>query len=168
MKSNEHDNIYYINWQVGTSEIKWFSFQKSTKRMPTIQTCFWMLQMTEHIKKWSKMVSEGRHKIVQKSSKIHPGTFQGSFECMCVPLDHQNGAKIFPRTSKVSQNGDPRTLKGDKHQQYPMTNPATKNYILNSAPLISILEILQILLILSVCKSAVNWLPEGPAAGAKP
>ena len=114
------------------------------------------------------MVYNGGPKIHQKSSKIHPGTFQGSFDCICVPLDHQNGAKMVPRTSKVSQNGDPRTLKGDKNQQYPMTNLAQKNYILNSAPLISILEILEILLILSLCKSAVNWLPEGPAAGAKP
>ena len=72
------------------------------------------------------MVSEGGPKIHQKSSKIHPGTFQGSFERICVPLDHQNGAKMAPRTSKVSQNGDPRTLKGKENQQYPMTNPATK------------------------------------------
>ena len=68
----------------------------------------------------------------------------------------------------MSRNINPRTLKGDKNQQYLMTNPATKNYMLNNAPLISILEILEILLILSLCKSAVNWLPEGPAAGAKP
>ena len=72
------------------------------------------------------MVSEGRPKILQKPSKIHPGTFQSCFECMCVPLDHQNGAKMVPRTSKVSQNGDPRTLKGKENQQYPMTNPAIK------------------------------------------
>ena len=94
--------------------------------MPTIQTYFLTIQMTENIKKWSKMVSEGGPKIHQKSSKIHPGTFQGSFECICVPLGHQNGAKMAPRTSKVSQNGDPRTLKGNKNQQHPMTNPATK------------------------------------------
>ena len=114
------------------------------------------------------MVSEGRPKIHQKSSQIHPGTFQGSFECICVPLGHQNGAKMVPRASKVSQNGNPRTLKEDKNQQYLVTNPATKKYILNSPPLISILEIFEILLILSLCKSAVNWLPERPAAGAKP
>ena len=114
------------------------------------------------------MVSEGHPKIHQKSSKIHPGTFQGSFECICVPLGHQNGAKMVPRASKVSQNGNPRTLKENKNQQYLVTNPATKKYILNNAPLISILEIFEILLILSLCKSAVNWLPERPAAGAKP
>ena len=73
------------------------------------------------------MVSQGGPRIHQKSSKIHPGTFQGSFECICVPLDHQNGAQMAPRTSKVSQNGNPRTLKGNKNQQYLMTNPATKN-----------------------------------------
>ena len=61
--------------------------------MPTIQTCFLTIQMTESIKKWSKMVSEGRPKILQKSSKVHPGTLQRCFECMCVPLEHQNGAK---------------------------------------------------------------------------
>ena len=110
------------------------------------------------------MVSEGGPKIHQKSSKIHPGTFQGSFECICVPLGHQNGAKMAPGTSKVSQNGNPRALKGDKNQQYLMTNPATKK----NAPLISILGMLEILQIRSLCKSAVNWLPEGPAAGAKP
>ena len=72
------------------------------------------------------MVSEGGPKIHQKSPKIHPGTFQVSFECICVPLDHQNGGKMVPRTSKVSQNGDPRTLKGHKNQQHPMANPGTK------------------------------------------
>ena len=94
--------------------------------MPAIQTCFLTIQMTENIKKLSKMVSEGRLKILQKSSKVHPGTLQRSFECMCVPLDHQNGAKMAPRTSKVSQNGDPRTVKGNDNQQYPMKNAATK------------------------------------------
>ena len=40
-----------------------------------------------------------------------------------------------------------------------MTNCVTKKgHISNSAPLISILEILQILLILPVCKSAGHWL----------
>ena len=73
-----------------------------------------MIQMTENDKKWSKMVSEGGPNIPQKSSKIHPGTFQGSFERIRVPLDHQSGAKLIPRTSKLSQNGDPRTLKGTK------------------------------------------------------
>ena len=49
-----------------------------------------------------------------------------------------------------------------------MTNNVTKKSISNSAPSISTMEILQILQILSVYKSAVNELPEGPAAGAKP
>ena len=34
--------------------------------------------------------------------------------------------------------------------------------------MLSILQIFEILLILLICKSAVNWLPEGPAAGAEP
>ena len=48
-----------------------------------------------------------------------------------------------------------------------MTNDVKKN-ISNNAPSISTMEILQILQTLSVYKSAVNELPEGPAAGAKP
>ena len=48
-----------------------------------------------------------------------------------------------------------------------MANYVTKN-VSNSAPSISVLEILQMLLILAAFKSAVNWLPEGPAAAAKP
>ena len=111
MKSNENQSIYNINWQVGTSEISRFSIQKSIKIMSTIQPCFLTLQITENIKKWSKLVSKGGPEIHQKSSKILPGTFQGSLECICVPLDHQNGAKMVPRTSKLS---DSRTLKGDK------------------------------------------------------
>ena len=46
-----------------------------------------------------------------------------------------------------------------------MTNPATKNDILNSAPLISILEILQILLILSVCMQISSQLVPKGAGG---
>ena len=108
------------------------------------------------------MVSNCGPKIHQKSLKIHPETFWGSFECICVPLDHQNGAKMVPRNSKLSQNGDPRTLKEDKK------STISNDKSCNSASFIAILEILPILLIFSDCKSAVNWLPEGPAAGAKP
>ena len=80
--------------------------------MPTIQTYMWMLQIAEIIKKLLEMVSKGGPKIHQKSLKSHPGTFQGSFECICVPLDHKNNAKMIRRTSKSNQNGDPRTVKG--------------------------------------------------------
>ena len=145
-----------------------FLSKKQIKITSAIQTWFLVLRMTESIKKLSKMVSKGVPKMSQKSSKIHPGTFQGSFERICVPLDHQNGAKMVPRTSKLSQNGHPRALKGDKMNNIQWQIVLQKMYISNSAPLVSILKILQILLILAVSKSTVNWLPGGPAAGAKP
>ena len=152
MKSNEHISIYRINWEVGTSEISICSSQKSTIIMPAIQTCFLTLKITENIKKWSKMVSKGKPKVHRKSLKIHPGTFQGLSDCICDPLDSKMVTKWCPRTSKWSQNGHLRTLKANENQQTPTTNYATKRYILTSAALISILEIFQILRILSVCK----------------
>ena len=157
--------VLLLSWDTRNQQM---FHSKSIKNHACNSNMFLMPQMTGNIKKWSKMVSNGGPKIHQKSSKIHPGTFQGSFECICVPLDHQNGAKMVPRTSKVSQNGDPKTLTGNKINNIQKQILPPKNYILNNAPLISILEMLQILRILSVCKSAVNWLPKGPAAGAKP
>ena len=105
--------------------------------MPTIQTYILMLQIAEIIKKLLEMVSKGGPKIHQKSLKSHPGTFQGSFECICVPLDHKNGAKMILRTSKSNQNGDPRTVKGNIKST--ISNDKSchkKNYVLNSVPLI--------------------------------
>ena len=129
-KSNENISIYHIKWEVGTSEISIISTQKSTIIMPAIQTCFLTLQITENIKKWSKMVSKGTPKIHQKSLKIYPGTFQGPSQCICDPLDCKMVPKWCPRTFKWSQNGHPRTLKVNENQQAPTTNYVTKKCIL--------------------------------------
>ena len=96
---------------------------------------------------YQKVIHNCVRRETQNPSKIHPGTFQSSFECTCVPLDHQHCAKMVPRTSKVSQNGDARTLKEDENQQCPITSAAAKK--IHSKQ----------------CSLNFN---EGPAAGAKP
>ena len=151
MKSNENIYIYHTNWKVGTSEISKFSIQQSIKVMPTIQTYFLTIQMTENIKKWSKMVSEGGtqnpSKIIQNPSWDLPGFLW---------------VHLCPTWSPKWCQNNPKDLQSEP--KWWSKDP--KKYILNSVPLISILK--EILLILSLCKSAVNWLPEGPAAGEKP
>ena len=79
--------------------------------MPAIQTWFVTLQMTQNIKKLSKIVSKGGPKNHQKSLKIHPGTFQGPYECIRDPLDCKKVPKWCPRTSKMTKNGHLETLK---------------------------------------------------------
>ena len=72
------------------------------------------LIFTHRIDLWKQQDFLSILKKHQKSFKIHPRTFQGSFERICVLFDHQNGAKRVPRASKLSQNGHPRAQKGDK------------------------------------------------------
>ena len=58
------------------------------------------------------------------------------------------------------------TFEGLGHQNSPeFAFNNQENMQLLKFPMIAILQIFQIHL---VCKSTVNWLPEGPAAGAKP
>ena len=76
--------------------------------MHAIQTCCLMLQMTENMEKWSKIVSEGGPKIHQKSWKVNTGTFQGSSECIFTRLDHQNGSQGPPNDRKLS-SGDSKS-----------------------------------------------------------
>ena len=138
--------------------------------MPAIQTCFLMLQKTEHIKKWPKMVSNGVPQIDQRSLKIHPGTFQGPSVCICDSLDCKMVLKWCPRTSRWTQNGHLVTLKGAKNQQNAIIHHVTNRFIycMFIHWFQSWKPVLLFLPILSVCKSADHWLPEGPAAGAKP
>ena len=96
--------------------------------MPPIQTCFLALQITENIKKLSKMVSKGIPKIHQQSIKIHPRTFQGPSQCICDPLGGKMVPKWCPRTSKWKQNGHPRTLKVHENQRAPTSKYVTKRY----------------------------------------
>ena len=120
--------------------------------MPAHQTYFLMPQITENIKKWSKLVSKGRPNIHQKSLKIHLGTFQGPSVCIGDPLDCKIVPKWCPRTSKWIQNGHLGTLKGVKNQHNPIIKHiANWLYTLRCYPLISILEI-------------SSWIPANPCS----
>ena len=82
--------------------------------MPAIQTCFLTPKITENIKKWPKMVSNGGPKIHQKSWKIHSGPLQGPPECICAQLDHQNGLQGPPHGSKMVSWGPKKDIKFTK------------------------------------------------------
>ena len=65
----------------------------------------------------------------QKSSKIHPGTFQGPSVCICDPLDCKMVPKLCPETSQRTQNGHLGTLKGCKNQQNQIITSITNRFI---------------------------------------
>ena len=79
--------------------------------MPAIQPCFLTPQITENIKKWPKIVSNGGPKIHQKSLKIYSGTLQGPPECICAQLDHQNGRQGPPHGPKMVSWGPKKDIK---------------------------------------------------------
>ena len=128
---------------------------------------------TSNHRKYQKVIQTGvqrEPKIHQKSLKIHSGTFQGPSQCICDPIDCKMIPKWYPKTSKWSQNCHLGNLRGLKNQHDPILE-----YIANRFEFFVCIHwfqswksVFQSLPILAVCKSAVNWLPEGPAAGAKP
>ena len=102
---------------VGTSEISISSTQTSKMIMPAIQRRFVTLQITEHAKQLSKMLSEAGPNNHQKLFKIHPGSFQDPSECICARFHHQHGIEIVPMTSKWTQHCYSRAMKGDENRQ---------------------------------------------------
>ena len=107
---------YYLLYfrEVGTPKISTVSIQNSSKIVPAIQSCFLTPQITENIKKWPKMVSNGGPNIHQKSSKVHPGTLWGLPECIGAPLDHQNGLQRPPNGPKMVPWGSQKDRKINK------------------------------------------------------
>ena len=63
-----------------------------------------LLDTSNHRKyrKVIQMVSNGGRKIDLKSIKIQPGTIQDLPECICAPLDHQNGAKVVSKDFQIN------------------------------------------------------------------
>ena len=84
------------------------------------------------------MVSNGGPKIHQKSSKMHPGTLRGLPECICAPLDHQNGLQRPPNGPKMVP-GDPKKTEKLTKSNNQMYNKHI--YIFDFYQLISILQI---------------------------
>ena len=168
MKSNENLSIYNIFERLGHHETTNFPIKNHQKSCLQFKHTFWRSKWQKISKSDPKWCPKGH----PKSIKNHPKSILGPSR---VPLNASVSHLITKMVPKWSQ-GPPKWAKMVIHgpwKDIKITNILwqilpPKNYILSSAPSISILEILEILLILSLCKSAVNWLPEGPAAGAKP
>ena len=90
--------------------------------MPAIQTWFVTLQMTQNIKKWSKMVSKGGPQNHQKSKIIKNPSWDlpGSIWVHPWPTWLQKGTQMVPKDLQNDQklsSGDPKmTLKNNKIQ----------------------------------------------------
>ena len=77
-----------------------FPIKNHEKNMPAIQTCFMMLQMTEHNKNLSKIVSRGDPKSI-KTRRINPGTF---LVPLCASVTHLI-AKCWRNVAQGPPNG---------------------------------------------------------------
>ena len=159
VKSNENTTIYYTFDRLGHQKSADFPLKNHQKSCLQSKHVFWCLTWQEISKSDPKWFPEAPQ-MHQKSMKIQPGTFQGPSLCICDPL----GCKMVPT---VCPNDHLETLKGVKK--------SITQHITNRFPFFIFINWFQswkqfflFLLILSVCKSAVNWSPEGPAAGAKP
>ena len=149
-------------WEVGTSEFIKISIEKSSKNVTAIQMWFWTVQIRENMKKWCRRVSNGRP---QNPWKITKNQFWSRLSGPLHPMITKIMKKLCPKTQNawkmVSQD-----LQKSINLWSKMNEICLKRIMqLLNFPMISILQIFQIRL---VCKSTVNWLPEGPAARAKP
>ena len=78
--------------------------------------------------KYQKVIQNGLQRGTQKSSKIieNPSRVH-----LCASVTHLIAKMVnkwCPRTSKWSQNGHPKTLKGNENQQNPRSYYVTKQF----------------------------------------
>ena len=112
-------------------------------------------------------------KVMQKSLQLetqNPSTIiENQFWSRLSGPLHPMITKIMKKLCLKTQNAwkmVSQDLEKTKNMWSKMNEICLKRIMqLLNCPMISILQIFQIHL---VCKSTVNWLPEGPAAGAKP
>ena len=148
--------------EVGTSEFMRISIEKSSKNVTVIQMWFRTVQITENMKKWCRRVSNGRPKIHQKSQKNQFWSrLSGPLHPMITKIVKKWCTKPQNAWNMVSQDLEKSINLWSKMNEICLQRIMK----LLSFPLISILQIFRIHL---VRKSTINWLPEGPAAGAKP
>ena len=149
-------------WKVWTSEFTRISIQNSSKNAAAIQMWFWIVQIRENLE---KVMQKGLQWETQNPSKITKNQFWSRLSGPLHPMITKIVKKWCPKTQNawkmVSQD-----LEKSINLWSKMNEICLKRIMqLLNFPMISILQIFQIHL---VCKSTVNWLPEGPAAGAKP
>ena len=116
-------------------------------------------------RKYEKVMQKGLQWETQNPSKITKNQFWSRLSGPLHPMITKIVKKLCPKTQNawkmVSQD-----LEKSINLWSKMNEICLKRIMqLLNFPMISILQIFQIHL---VCKSTVNWLPEGPAAGAKP
>ena len=149
-------------WGVSTSEFTRISVQTSAKNMTAIQMWFWSVQIRENTKKWCR---KGLQWETQNPSRIDENQFWSRLSKPLHPRITKTMKKLSPQTQNTWKMV-PQDLKNLINLWNKMNEICLKRCMqLLNFPMISILQIFQIH---PFCKSTVNWLLEGPAAGAKP
>ena len=161
MKSNENIYIYYTFEGLGhqnSPELP-FNNQENTWLQSTCD-----LGLFKSVNIW-KSDPEQSPMGDQKSIKNRWKSILVPSECTLAPNHHRNNEKVVSQDPECLKNGPP-DLEKSINLWSKMNEICLKRIMqLLTFPMISILQIFQIH---QVCKSTVNWLPEGPAAGAKP
>ena len=161
VKSNENTCIYCTFERLGHQNSREFPFKNHQKTWLQSK-CDFELFKSEEI--W-KMMQKGLQWETQNPSKITKNQFWSRLSGPLHPMITKIVKKWCPKTQNawkmVSQD-----LEKSINLWSKMNEICLKRIMqLLNFPMISILQIFQIH---QVCKSTVNWLPEGPAAGAKP
>ena len=104
-------------------------------------------------------IERDQHWDTQGNSWLHPCTQWSLKWCQSGAQRPQNASKMASKTTKYQWLWMQVILKSILNYSDLWIQIYLKN---------SVLQILQILEVLSDCKLQVCWLPEGPAAGAKP
>ena len=116
-------------------------------------------------RKYEKVIQNGLQWETQNPSKITEMQFWSRLSAPLHPMITKIMKKLCPKSQNackmVSQDLEKSTNLWSKINEICLKRMMQ----LLKFPMISILQIFQIH---QVCKSTVNWLPEGPAAGAKP
>ena len=111
--------VFLMGWDIRNQQISYPKISKNHVCNPN------MVFGASNDRKYQKVIQNGVQrcpklpKMSQKSSKIHPGTFQGPFVCICDSLDCKMVPKWCSRTSKMIQNGHLGTLKGANNSTKP-------------------------------------------------
>ena len=125
--------------------------------------------------KWSQQVTQKSSKIdenqcwdIQGPSWVHPCTQWSPKWCQSGDPRPKNASKIASEANKINIF-ECKSI-WNQFSTVWFVNASLLEKIINSwnSAMIPILQIFQILQIHSDCKLQICWLPEGPAAGAKP
>ena len=161
VKSNENINIYNTVEGLGHQNSAEVLFKNHRKTCLQSKCDCWPFKSEKIWKsdpEWPPMGDP-------KSTKNHWKSILVPSEGTLAYNDHQNTEKVVSQGPECLKNDPPRPRKSINLLNN-MNEICLKRCIqLLDFPMISILQIFQIHL---VCKSTINWLPEGPAAGAKP